>query len=50
MSWVKTEGRARCSECGVPAEGVYWRWLVRPAHYTHEICEPCVTRLLKEEQ
>lgn len=50
MSWVRTEGRARCSNCGALAEGVFWRWMVRPQQYTHEICEPCVTRLLKEEK
>jgi hypothetical protein len=50
MTWVKTEGRARCSSCGALVRGVLWRWLTGPASYTHEVCEPCVERLLKEEK
>lgn len=48
MTWRRVEVRARCTECG-GLVAVVWRWFATPLKYTHDLCEPCVERLLKEK-
>jgi hypothetical protein len=48
--WILvTGGNHRCENCGKFVRKA-WNYFIRPATYTHSLCEPCVEDLLSSDE